>query len=109
MKVLTSSLALCVALTVSGAAQAAKGVETWNDNYTNTVTKTGVTKSYPDHEKHIPGDVITSKMKDLASAEAVWASQGGKVIDYRGSVAEGKITVVVDFGYIKDTHEYVRE
>jgi hypothetical protein len=83
--------------------------ETWNDNYSNTVTSTGVTTSFPDHEKHIPGDVIASKMKDKASAEEVWASQGGKVIDYQGSVNSGKIKVVVDFGYIKDTHEYVRE
>lgn len=83
--------------------------ETWNDNYTNTVTSTGETKSYPDHERNIPGDVIASSLKDRDSAEAIWASQGGKVVDYQGSVESGKITVVVDFGYIKDTHEYVRE
>lgn len=80
----------------------------WHDDYSNTVTKTGETKSYPNHERNIPGSYIV-KVKDRASAEAVWSNQGGKVIDYYGNIDSGKITVIVDFGHIKDTHVYVRD
>lgn len=91
------------------AAQASRSNDTlWHDDYSNTVTKTGETKSYPNHERNIPGSYIV-KVKDRASAEAVWSNQGGKVIDYYGSIDSGKITVIVDFGYIKDTHVYVRD
>lgn len=90
-------------------AQASRSGDTlWHDDYSNTVTKTGETKSYPNHERNIPGSYIV-KVKDRASAEAVWSNQGGKVIDYYGSIDSGKITVIVDFGYIKDTHVYVRD
>ncbi len=91
------------------AAQAPKTAPTWSDNYSNTVTATGVTKSYPNHDRNIPEAVIASRMKDKASAQEVWASQKGKVTSYEGSVASGRITVVVDFGHIKDTHVYVRD
>ncbi len=91
------------------ATQASRSDESlWHDDYSNTVTKTGETKSYPNHERNIPGSYIV-KVKDRASAEAVWSNQGGKVIDYYGSIDSGKITVIVDFGYIKDTHVYLRD
>lgn len=80
----------------------------WHDDYTNTVTSTGETKSYPNHERNIPGNALM-QVKDRASAEAVWSNQGGRVIEYSGSIDSGKITVIVDFGYIKDTHVYVRD
>lgn len=89
--------------------QTSRKEETWHDEYTNTVTKTGVTKSYPDHEKNIPASIVASRVGDRASAETVWAHQGGKVIDYQGSIASGRITVVVDFGYIVDNHVFVRD
>ncbi len=109
---LRSAIAASAALVIGAlpvAAQSAKGGATWSDNYSNTVTATGVTKSYPNHDKNIPEAVIASRMKDKASAQEVWASQKGKVTSYEGSVASGRITVVVDFGHIKDTHVYVRD
>ena len=88
------------------AAQGPKSGVTWRDNYTNTVN--GVTKSYPDHDCNIPQAVMAARMKDKAAAQEVWASQKGNVLTHTGNVASGKITVVVDFGHIVDTHVYVR-
>jgi hypothetical protein len=93
---------------LAATAQTKKAV-TWHDDYTNTVTATNVSKNYPEHEKNIPESVIAEKMKTMESAQTVWASQNGKVRTHVGNVAAGKITVVVDFGYIVDTHEYVRD
>jgi hypothetical protein len=42
---------------------------------------------------------------------ATWGPQGAKSARYQGCGACGvgsKVVVVVDFGYIVDTHEYVR-
>ena len=90
------------------AAQGPKSGVTWRDNYTNTVKATGVTKAYPDHDCNIPQAVMATRMKDKAAAQEVWASQKGNVLTHTGNVASGKITVVVDFGHIVDTHVYVR-
>ena len=88
------------------AAQGPKSGVTWRDNYSNTVNK--VTKEYPDHDCNIPEAVMATRMKDKVAAQEVWAAQRGNVTDYQGSVASGKVIVVVEFGHITDRHEYVR-
>ena len=106
------TIAACGVLVIGAipaVAQAAKSGATWNDEYTNKVTKTGVVKKYCDHERNIPEDVIAAKMKNIETAQTVWAGQNWKVKSVEGSVASGKVTVVVDFGYIEDTHVYVRD
>lgn len=85
--------------------------EVWVDNYSNREVATGRTKSFPAHESNIPGDVMATKMRSEADAMATWGPQGAKSARYQGCGACGvgsKIVVVVDFGYIVDTHEYVR-
>jgi hypothetical protein len=85
--------------------------ELWNDNYSNTVVATRATTAYPAHETDIPGDVIATTMRSQADAMDRWGSQGARSARYSGCGACGvgsKITVIVDFGYIVDTHEYVR-
>jgi hypothetical protein len=84
----------------------------WHDDYSNKVTATGVVTSYPDHERNIPGDVIASRVGSMASAQAVWATQGGTVTSYAGCGQCGvgsSITVRVNFVYIEDTHIYRRD
>ena len=85
----------------------------WKDDYTNTVVATGVTKAYPDHDTNIPGDVIARKVGTRAAAEEMWKSQNGKVVDYSSTCEapdrcgpNAQIRIVVDFGYIRDTHIY---
>ena len=92
--------------TLPAAAQGPKSGVTWRDNYTNTVN--GVTKAYPDHDCNIPEAVIAARMKDKPAAQEVWAAQGGNVLTHTGNVESGKITVVVKFSNVTDTHEYVR-
>lgn len=87
----------------------------WKDTYTNKVVATGVTRTYPDHDTNIPGDVIARKVGTQAAAEEMWKSQNGKVTSYKTTCAapdrcapDATITIEVDFGYIKDTHVYSR-
>ena len=90
---------------------AAHSAELWNDNYSNTVVATRATTAYPAHETDIPGDVIATTMRSEADAMDRWGSQGARSARYSGCGACGvgsKITVIVDFGYVVDTHEYVR-
>jgi hypothetical protein len=87
----------------------------WADDYTNKVVATGVVKAYPNHDTNIPGDVIAKKMGTEAAAAEMWKSQNGKIVSYKSTCAapgncdkNAVITVVVDFGYIVDTHVYKR-
>lgn len=85
--------------------------EIWRDDYTNKVVATGVSKRYPNHEPRIPGDVIARNMGSESDAMALWGPQGAKKVRYSGCGSCGvgsTIRVEVDFGYIVDTHEYVR-
>lgn len=109
------SVLLLATLTLISAAptfaQSSRSDEIWHDNYKNTVTSTGVTKEFPKHDGEISGDVITSRMGSAKDAMELWGPQGAKNVNYTGCGSCGvgsKITVVVDFGYIVDTHEYVR-
>jgi hypothetical protein len=84
----------------------------WHDAYSNKVTATGEVKHYPSHETDIPGDVVASRAGSQAAAGTVWANQDGRVTSYQGCGACGvgsTITIVVDFGYIVDTHVYTRD
>ncbi len=106
------TMAACGVLVIGvtpAVAQTPKSIATWNDDYTNKVTSSGAIKKYCGHEKNIPESVIATKMKNVETAQSVWAGQNGKVKSVEGSVASGKVTVVVDFGYIEDTHVYVRD
>jgi hypothetical protein len=70
-----------------------------------------VTKEFPNHDGEISGDVIATRVGSEKDAMALWGRQGAKSFQYSGCGACGvgsTITVVVDFGYIIDTHEYVR-
>lgn len=94
-----------------GVSGALRSQEVWRDNYSNKVVSTGVVKSYPDHETSIPGDVVAHDMGSQQAAMSKWGPQGAKTAQYTGCGACGvgsKITVVLDFGYLVDTHEYVR-
>jgi len=106
---LTAVSLLC---TAPSFAASSRSDEIWHDNYKNTVIATGVTKSFPKHDGEIPGDVIASRMGSEKDAMALWGGQGAKSVKYTGCTAPcdvgSKITVVVDFGYIVDTPEYVR-
>ena len=93
------------------AAPVAQKDEVWVDNYTNTETATGLTKSIPKRDGAIPGNVIASRMGSEKDAKALWGPQGAKTIRYTGCGECGvgsKITVVIDFGHMVDKHEYVR-
>jgi hypothetical protein len=95
----------------SSFAQSSRSNEIWHDHYTNTVTATGVSKTYENHDGDIPGGVIASRMGSEKDAMALWGRQGAKSVKYTGCGECGvgsKITVVVDFGYIIDTHVYER-
>lgn len=104
-------VAMSVLTATCSFAQSSRSEEIWIDNYKNTVTATGETKEYPKHEGQIPGDIIASRMGSKEDAMALWGPQGAKSVTYTGCGecgVDSKITVVVDFGYIVDTHEYVR-
>lgn len=97
--------------TVTSKAVSAKG-QVWRDDYKNQVIATGQIKAFPDHERNIPGDVVMAKVGTRATAEQVWAPQGGTVTEYAhcGQCKIGsRIRVVVKFAHIIDYHEYVRE
>ncbi len=97
--------------TTQGAIGVPRSQEIWQDRYSNTVNSTGVTKTYEKHDGDIPGDVMESRMGSREVAIAMWASQGAKNVQYTGCGTCGVgsvVRVVVDFGYIIDTHEYKR-
>ena len=57
--------------------------------------------------------MIARKVGTRAAAEEMWKSQNGKVVDYSSTCEapdrcgpNAQIKIVVDFGYIRDTHIY---
>jgi hypothetical protein len=111
MKLSVFLFGVCLLSAAPSFAESSRSNELWHDNYKNTVTATGVTKEFPNHDGEIPGDVIATRMGSEQDALKLWGSQGAKSVKYTGCdkcEVGSKITVIVDFGYIVDTHEYVR-
>ncbi len=94
------------------AAETSRSGEVWHDELTIKEVVSGKVTPYDQHEASIPGDVIADKMNSRADAQALWGSQGGTVSEYTGCGSCGvgsKITVVVTFSSVIDTHVFKRD
>jgi hypothetical protein len=98
--------------TLPSSAQPSRGAEKWHDELTIKEVVSGKITPFNGHESNIPGDVIAEKMSSKADAQALWGSQGGTVTEYTGCGECGvgsRITVVVKYNAVIDTHVFKRD